>query len=111
MESHKVCCLDHFAFEISANLLIPQLSVGRSLRALAESEPKPLTENFIIKEAITTGEMVSKQSLAKLIHNNILQVMNKKGIIIDGYPRDMNQLHEFEDKVRIRENVWLMAHD
>lgn len=74
-------------------------SIGRSLRALAESEPKPLTENFAIKEAITSGEMVSKESLDKLIHSNILQLVNKKGVIIDGFPRDMNQIHDFQEKV------------
>lgn len=75
-------------------------SVGKSLRALAESEPKPMTENFAIKEAIAAGEMVSRDSLEKLIHSNILQLMNKKGIIIDGYPREMNQILDFQDKVR-----------
>lgn len=74
-------------------------SIGRTLRSLAESEPRPLTENFVIKEAITAGEMVSKESLDKLIHSNILQLMNKKGIIIDGYPRDMAQLHDFQERV------------
>lgn len=77
-------------------------SIGRSLRALAESEPKPMTENFAIKEAIAAGEMVSRESLEKLIHSNILQMMNKKGIIIDGYPREMNQILDFQDKVKIK---------
>jgi adenylate kinase family enzyme len=71
------------------------------LRTLAESEPKPLTENFAIKEALTAGEMVAKESLDKLIHSNVLQLMNKKGIIIDGYPRDMAQVYDFEDKARL----------
>lgn len=74
-------------------------SIGRSLRTLAESDPKPLTENFAIKESLTAGEMVSKDSLDKLIHSNILQLLNKKGIIIDGYPRDINQVYDFEEKV------------
>jgi adenylate kinase family enzyme len=74
-------------------------SVGRSLRSLAESEPKPLSENFAIKESLTAGEMVSKDSLDKLMHTNILQLLNKKGIIIDGYPRDLNQVFDFEEKV------------
>jgi len=74
-------------------------SIGRSLRTLAESDPKPLTENFAVKESLTAGEMVSKESLDKLIHTNILQFLNKKGIIIDGYPRDINQVYDFEEKV------------
>jgi adenylate kinase family enzyme len=69
------------------------------LRNLAESEPKPLSENFAIKEAIGNGEMVSKESLDKLIRTNILQLMNKKGIIIDGFPRDMTQIQDFQEKV------------
>jgi adenylate kinase family enzyme len=76
------------------------ISIGRTMRSLAESEPKPLTENFAIKEAITAGEMVAKDSLDKILHNNLLQLVNKKGIIIDGYPRDMNQIHDFVEKVR-----------
>lgn len=58
-----------------------------------------MTENFAIKDAITNGEMVTKASLDKLIQSNILQLMNKRGIIIDGFPRDMVQIEEFQDKV------------
>lgn len=75
-------------------------SIGRSLRTLAESEPKPMTENYAIKESITGGEMVSKGSLDKLIQANVLQLMNKRGIIIDGYPRDLTQLNDFQKQVR-----------
>lgn len=43
--------------------------------------------------------MVSKASIEKLIESQLLQLSDRKGIIIDGYPRDMNQAREFEDKV------------
>ena len=58
-----------------------------------------MTENYAIKEAISTGEMVSKSSLDKLINNNLLQLVNKKGVIIDGFPRDMDQILNFQEKV------------
>jgi adenylate kinase family enzyme len=58
-----------------------------------------LTENYAIKEAITAGEMVSKDSLDKMLHTNLLQLINKKGIIIDGFPRDMDQILNFQEKV------------
>lgn len=45
------------------------------------------------------GEMVNKESIEKLLHTNIVQLQNKKGIIIDGYPRDINQIQNFEEKV------------
>lgn len=43
--------------------------------------------------------MVSKKSIDKLIENQLLLLSDKKGIIIDGYPRDMNQVKDFEVKV------------
>lgn len=69
------------------------------MRSLAESEPKPRTDNYYVKEAITGGEMVPERSLEKLIESQIQLLMGKKGIIIDGYPRDVEQIKEFENKV------------
>lgn len=43
--------------------------------------------------------MVTKESLDKILHSNILQLANKKGIIIDGFPRDMKQIRDFQEKV------------
>lgn len=74
-------------------------SIGRSLRTLAEAEPKPLTENYAIRESLVGGEMVNKESIDKLLSSNIVQLQSKKGIIIDGYPRDLNQIQNFEEKV------------
>ena len=71
------------------------------MRSIAESDIKPLTENFTIRENITAGEMISKNSLDKLLENNLLQLMDKRGIIIDGYPRDIAQLQDFEIKVNL----------
>ncbi|CAO1363590.1 unnamed protein product [Diamesa tonsa] len=83
-------------------------SVGRSLRALADSAPKPHTENFKVKEAITAGELVSKDTLEKLIETNLIQLMDRRGIIIDGYPRHMDQVQEFEDKYKQKPQVILL---
>lgn len=69
------------------------------VRSIAESDPRANTENHAIKEAIAAGEMVPKKSIDKLIENQLLLLSDKKGIIIDGYPRDMNQVKDFEVKV------------
>ena len=50
--------------------------------------------------AITAGEIISKESLDKLIESQLLQLSDRKGVIIDGYPRDVNQVKDFEEKVR-----------
>ncbi|XP_062548204.1 uncharacterized protein LOC134213291 isoform X2 [Armigeres subalbatus] len=75
-------------------------SVGRLLRAIAESDPRVGTDNYAVKEAITAGEMVPKKSLQQLIENQLAQLSDKRGVIIDGYPRDMRQVREFEQKYR-----------
>lgn len=63
-----------------------------------------MTENYAIKELLMAGELVTKSSLEKLIETSLLQMMDKKGVVIDGYPRDMNQVRFFEEKVTINYN-------
>ncbi|XP_065080427.1 uncharacterized protein LOC135703233 isoform X2 [Ochlerotatus camptorhynchus] len=75
-------------------------SVGRLLRAIAESDPRVGTDNYAVKEAITAGEMVPKKSLEQLIASQLAQLSDKRGVIVDGYPRDMQQVREFEQKYR-----------
>jgi adenylate kinase family enzyme len=68
-----------------------------------------MTEDYIIKEAITAGEMVSKESLDKMIHRNLLQLINKKGVIIDGFPRDMAQILDFQETVSMTKTCDLLV--
>lgn len=84
-----------------ADLFIENIfcSIGRLVRSIAESDPRANTENHSIKEAIAAGEMVAKKSIDKLIENQLLLLSDKKGVIIDGYPRDMNHVKDFEAKV------------
>lgn len=75
-------------------------SIGRLVRSIADSDPKANTENHNIKSAIGDGEMVAKNSIDKLIENQLLQLSDRKGVIIDGYPRDVQQVKDFELKVK-----------
>lgn len=77
------------------------LSIGRVVRAIAESDPKANTENHKIKNAIAAGEMINKQSIQKILETHLVNLSDKKGIIIDGYPRDIKQVTDFEEKVFI----------
>lgn len=45
--------------------------------------------------------MIKKQSIDKIMETHLVNLSSKKGIIIDGYPRDLKQVLEFEEKVRI----------
>lgn len=69
------------------------------MRAIAESDPKANTENHKIKNAIAAGEMIKKQSIDRIIETHLVNLADKSGIIIDGYPRNLQQVMDFEAKV------------
>ncbi|XP_049282589.1 adenylate kinase isoenzyme 5 isoform X3 [Anopheles funestus] len=83
-------------------------SVGRSLRSVAESGPRVGSDNYAVKEAITAGEMVPKKSLDALIQGQLMQLADKRGVIIDGYPRDMEQVADFERKYNQKPPIILL---
>lgn len=57
------------------------------------------SSNTIVNEAIVSGEMVSQDIVMQVVEQQIILNRDTDGIVIDGYPRDLNQVHEFEDKV------------
>ncbi|XP_059613710.1 adenylate kinase isoenzyme 5 [Phlebotomus argentipes] len=84
------------------------ISVGRLFRALAESEAKPNTEAFTVKEAIAEGELVPHQIIERLLQDNFVKMRDKKGILVDGYPRDLEQLNSFEQKFKQSPQIILL---
>lgn len=52
-----------------------------------------------LKECIREGEFVPREMVMKYVESHIADNMDKEGIILDGFPRDMSQVAEFEHKV------------
>lgn len=69
-----------------------QVSIGGLLRAMASS-------NTIVKDAIVSGETVPQDIVMQVVEQQIMLNRDTDGIVIDGYPRDLNQVQEFENKV------------
>lgn len=69
-----------------------QVSIGGLLRTMASS-------NTIVNDAIVSGEMVPQDIVMQIVEQQIILNRDTDGIIIDGYPRDLNQVQEFENKV------------
>ncbi|KAL0106489.1 hypothetical protein PUN28_016298 [Cardiocondyla obscurior] len=67
------------------------ISIGELLRTMASS-------NMIVNDAIVSGEMVPHDIVMQLIEQQILLNRDSDGIVIDGYPRDLNQVQEFQTK-------------
>ncbi|XP_014472575.1 PREDICTED: adenylate kinase isoenzyme 5 [Dinoponera quadriceps] len=67
------------------------VSIGGLLRTMASS-------NMIVNESIVSGEMVPHDLVMQFVEQQILLNRDSDGIVIDGYPRDLNQVQEFESK-------------
>lgn len=74
-------------------------SVGRLLRSITDSAPRANTESYTIKEALSAGEMAPEKAVNSILDANIRQLHDRAGIIIDGYPRNLEQVKYFENKV------------
>lgn len=71
------------------------------MRAAAEPPEQPRSrEANRIKECISSGELVPLELVMKYVEANISMNLMAPGIILDGFPRDMQQVTEFEAKVR-----------
>lgn len=74
-------------------------SVGRILRSQVETEAKPNSESFLIREAITEGDFVNQPLVENLLETQLNYWRGRKGVLIDGYPRSLEQMRKFEEKV------------
>ncbi|KAK0175543.1 hypothetical protein PV327_009286 [Microctonus hyperodae] len=67
------------------------ISLGTLLRTMASS-------NILVRDAIVAGEIVSQDIIMQLVEQQVLLNRDNDGIIIDGFPRDLSQVQEFESK-------------
>lgn len=80
------------------------LSVGRLLRSILDSAPRANTESYAVKESLAAGEMAPEKAINLILESNLKQFSDKTGIIIDGFPRNMQQVKYFEDKVKKKDS-------
>ncbi|XP_077290293.1 adenylate kinase isoenzyme 5 [Arctopsyche grandis] len=83
-------------------------SVGRSLRQLAEGDTRPGSDAAIARQSIAGGEMVPQSVVNRLIADKLTKLTGAKGVVIDGYPRDMEQVRSFETTFQQKPNVVLL---
>ncbi|XP_057321733.1 adenylate kinase isoenzyme 5 isoform X1 [Microplitis mediator] len=67
------------------------ISIGNLFRAMASS-------NAVVNDSIVAGEMVAQDIVMQLVEQQVLLNRDNDGIVIDGFPRDLNQVQEFESK-------------
>ncbi|XP_002036291.2 adenylate kinase isoenzyme 5 isoform X3 [Drosophila sechellia] len=84
------------------------ISVGRLLRNITDSAPRANTESFAVKEALAAGDNAPEKSLNQLLETNLRQLRDRTGIIVDGYPRNLQQVKYFENKYKQRPPIILL---
>ncbi len=78
---------------LSAKLNIPHISTGDILRAAVKNKT-PL--GIQAKKTIDAGELVHDDIMLGIIKDAITQPKSKNGFILDGFPRTITQVEEFE---------------
>ncbi|XP_018571141.1 adenylate kinase isoenzyme 5 [Anoplophora glabripennis] len=85
------------------------ISLGKLLRAAAEPpDPRHNSEVSKLRDCISNGEMVPQEIVMKYVESHIADNMDKEGIILDGFPRDMLQATEFENKFKQKPTIILL---
>lgn len=79
--------------------------MGRLLRSITDAAPRANTESYAVKEALAAGEMAPEKAINTILETNLRQMSDKQGVIIDGFPRNMQQVKYFEDKVS-KDSLW-----
>ncbi|KAJ8920692.1 hypothetical protein NQ315_004831, partial [Exocentrus adspersus] len=85
------------------------ISLGKILRAAAEPpDPRHNSEVAKLRECISSGEMVPEDVVMKYVESHMAANMDKEGVILDGFPRDMSQAIQFENKFKQKPTLILL---
>ncbi|CAH2065922.1 unnamed protein product, partial [Iphiclides podalirius] len=75
-------------------------SLGQRLRALADSGGGPASDGALSRAAVGGGELVAAELVARLVRSATGDaVRSGHGLVLDGYPRDLEQLDAFQKEV------------
>uniref|UniRef100_A0A8D0E3N0 Adenylate kinase isoenzyme 5 n=1 Tax=Salvator merianae TaxID=96440 RepID=A0A8D0E3N0_SALMN len=74
------------------------ISVGELLRKKIHNTSSNRKWSLIAK-IITTGELAPQETTITEIKQRLMQIPDEKGIVIDGFPRDVAQALSFEDQI------------
>ncbi|XP_050516739.1 uncharacterized protein LOC114324154 [Diabrotica virgifera virgifera] len=85
------------------------VSLGKILRTLADQpDAKKNKEVAKLRECISNGELVPQEFIMRQVEKVMADNMEKDGLILDGYPRDMAQVAEFEARYKQKPAVILL---
>ena len=90
---------------ISEILNIPHISTGDLLRG-AEGELRKQADEYMLK-----GQLVPDELIIKILKERISKQDCKKGFILDGFPRNLNQADELEKQIEVDKYIEIFISD
>src|SRR3989344_6887543 len=100
---------------LSHQLGIPYLSTGHIFRQLAKEKTKL---GHYIKVVMNTGLLIPDDKTIEIVNSYISRPEYRKGYILDGFPRTINQAKKFKNNVDKviqleipdKEAIWRLAY-
>lgn len=87
------------AKNLAAKFSLYHLSTGDMLRDIAKAQG-PLAEK--VRETIGTGALISDDLMVELVAEKVDAGDFKKGVIMDGFPRTLNQAKLFDSMLKLK---------
>lgn len=94
---------------LSKKLNLPHVDTGSLIRDVIKNQTE---DGVVAKKYIDEGKLVPPSIVAKIIKNRLLQDDCKNGVILDGFPRSLEQaqtLDEMNNTIFKDDNVKMMA--
>mgnify|MGYP003480350381 FL=1 len=79
---------------------IPHISTGDILREISKEDSE--IGNYV-KETLASGQLVKDDITYQLIENRLKKDDCRKGFIIDGFPRNIDQAYQYD---KILDKTW-----
>lgn len=100
---------------LSKKLKIPYLSTGHIFRDMAKEKT---TLGRYIKEVMNAGYLIPDKKTLEIVSEYLSRPQYKKGYILDGFPRTLEQVKEFENgidkviylEVSDKEALWRLSY-
>ncbi|XP_049866932.1 adenylate kinase isoenzyme 5 [Pectinophora gossypiella] len=84
-------------------------SLGQRLRALADAGGGPASDGALARSAVSGGELAPRDLATKLVRGAVTDAARSgHGMLLDGYPRDLEQLQLFEREFNVKPRMVLL---
>ncbi|XP_060801370.1 adenylate kinase isoenzyme 5 [Amyelois transitella] len=84
-------------------------SLGQRLRTLADAGGGPASDGALARTAVSGGELAPSELVGRLVRAAVSEAARSgHGLVLDGYPRDLDQMEQFQKEFRVQPRMVLL---